>query len=316
MAPLHVVLGATGGIGAALVSELAASGHRVRAVARGVDGATSADGVEVLRADLADPAVARRAVDGASVVYHAAQPPLDRWLTDFEPLTDSIARAAEAQRAKLVFVDNLYAYGPQKGMLEETTPPRPAGPKARLRLRMAQGLLDRHACGDAHVTIGRASDVFGPGVEGSALGDPVFGDALRGKTVRYLGPLDLPHTMSYTPDVARALIRLGECDAADGAVWHLPAAPPASGRELAGLIGDVLGRKVTITPTGAVGFGVASLFVPVLRQLRETRYQWQQPFVADASRFQASLGPLTPTPLADAVASTVAAWRATAETER
>jgi uncharacterized protein YbjT (DUF2867 family) len=55
---LHVVLGATGGAGGALVGELARRGHRVRAVSRR-PAPDLPQGVEHLAADAANPAQAR-----------------------------------------------------------------------------------------------------------------------------------------------------------------------------------------------------------------------------------------------------------------
>ena len=62
---LHVVLGASGGTGSAVVRELVRRGHRVRAVNRGGD-ADVPDGSAVERAkgDVADPEGARRACAG------------------------------------------------------------------------------------------------------------------------------------------------------------------------------------------------------------------------------------------------------------
>jgi uncharacterized protein YbjT (DUF2867 family) len=62
---LHVVLGATGGAGGALVRELAGGGHRVRAVSR-KPAADLPEGVEPLAADAADPAQTRTACAGAT----------------------------------------------------------------------------------------------------------------------------------------------------------------------------------------------------------------------------------------------------------
>jgi len=66
---LHVVLGATGGAGGALVRELAGRGDRVRAVSR-KPAADLPEGVEPLAADAADPDQTRKACQGATVVYH------------------------------------------------------------------------------------------------------------------------------------------------------------------------------------------------------------------------------------------------------
>jgi shikimate 5-dehydrogenase len=69
----HVVLGAAGGTGSAVVRELAAHGLRVRAVTRRGTGDVP-EGVEQVAADVGTAEGARRACEGAAVVYHCAQP--------------------------------------------------------------------------------------------------------------------------------------------------------------------------------------------------------------------------------------------------
>ncbi|MGV9313615.1 NAD(P)H-binding protein [Streptomyces sp. NPDC003691] len=124
--PLHAVLG-TGGIGTAVVHELARRGHRVRAVSRRPSSALP-PGVTTLAADLSTAGGARAACAGADVVYHCVQPPYHRWPQEFPRLTEAIADAAAAAGAKLVLADNLYAYEPTDGPLSERTPgARPAG---------------------------------------------------------------------------------------------------------------------------------------------------------------------------------------------
>jgi hypothetical protein len=46
---------------------------------------------------------------------------------------------------------------------------------------------------------------------------------------------------------------------------------------------------------------IAGLFNPFLRELKETLYQFQRPFVSDASKFQRTFGPFQPTPHPEAV---------------
>ena len=46
-------------------------------------------------------------------------------------------------------------------------------------------------------------------------------------------------------------------------------------------------------PKGILGIG--GLFVPAMRELRETEYQFQRPYVLDSSAIERELG-LTPTP--------------------
>jgi nucleoside-diphosphate-sugar epimerase len=302
---LHVVVGATGGAGGALVSELAGGGHRVRAVSR-TPTADLPEGVEPLAADAADPAQTRTACAGATVVYHCAQPPYERWAAEFPPLTQSIADAAAAAGARLVYADNLYAYGPVDGPITEDLPAQPTTTKGRVRALMAERLLAAHRSGTLQVAIGRSSDYYGPGGANSVVGDILFGAAATGKRARWLGRLDVPHSLNYLPDVARALAILGARPQALGEVWHLPAADPVTGRGFVELIAAPLGRPVKVTATSRLALRLAGLFDPRARESAEMLYQWERPFVVDASKFQRAYGPLEPTPHPQAVATTVA----------
>ena len=305
---LHVVLGATGGAGGALVSELAGRGHRVRAVSRKPT-ADLPEGVEQLAADAADPAQTRTACAGATVVYHCVQPPYQRWAAEFPPLTQSIADAAAAAGARLVYADNLYAYGPVHGPITEDLPALATTKKGRIRALMAERLLAAHRSGTLQVAIGRSSDYYGPGGANSVVGDILFGAATKGNRARWMGRMDLPHSLNYLQDVARALITLGARPEALGEVWHLPAAEPVTGREFVELIAAALARPVKVTATSRLALRMAGILDPRARESAEMLYQWERPFVLDASKFQRAFGPLEPTPHPQAVATTVAWFR-------
>ena len=195
---LQVVLGAGGGTGRAIVDELVRQGRQVRAVGRGVVSGLH-ESVDQVRADLYDPADAARAVAGASVVYHAAQPPYAEWAGNFERMNDAIAHATAGAGARLVFADNLYMYGPGGSPMSETTPQRATDRKGAQRIRLAADLLARHERGDLEVVIGRSSDYFGPHGVNTGPGERVFGAALEGKAAGALGRTDVPHSLSYLP---------------------------------------------------------------------------------------------------------------------
>jgi nucleoside-diphosphate-sugar epimerase len=302
------VLGATGGIGNAVVCELAARGLRVRAVSR--DGrAHVPDGVEACAADLSSPDGAARACAGAAVVYHCAQPPYTRWAEEFPALNATIVAAVTEAGAKLVVADNLYMYGPINGPISESSPEEPhpnRGPRPNQRAAALPGAPDDDGL---RVTIGRASDYFGPGGAHSVAGMLVTG-ALAGKTVRWPANADLPHTFSYLPDVARGLAALGEKDEANGTAWILPAAPPITARALVALIGQACGRTVKLAVTSKLAMRAAGLGIPEAREVPDIWYQFAAPFVVDGSAFNAAFGPLQITPLAEAVHDTVKWYQA------
>ncbi|MEI7745703.1 MAG: NAD-dependent epimerase/dehydratase family protein [Chloroflexota bacterium] len=308
---LQVVLGASGGTGRAIVDELVRQGRRVRAVSRG----TIADlpaGVEHVRADLYDVAAATSAIAGASVVYHAAQPAYDKWAGNFERLNASVGDAAAAAGARLVFADNLYMYGPGASPMHEATPQRATDRKGALRTKLAADLLARHRRGELEVVIGRSADYFGPHGTNSGLGGRAFGNLVAGKAAAAAGAVDQPHSFSYLPDLARAMVVLGDRDEAAGSAWHLPVMDPMTARAFLERAAKVAGVPPKLHVDGPLTLRIAGLFMPMAREVTVVLYQWTEPFVSDWSAFEAAFGPFDRTPLDDALAATIAWWRAEA----
>src|SRR5262249_38485498 len=223
--PLHVVLGATGGVGRAVVQQLSAQGVHVRAVNR--SGRGLAPGVEAMAADLMDRESTVAACSGAAVVYHCAGERYDRWATALPRMLDNVLDAVRAAGARLVYTDNLYMYAPTAQPLAEGSLQSPVTRKGEVRKQVPETIL---AAG-IQAAIGRAPDFYGPGVLTSAVGEQLFSALVGGKRVPWLGKLDQPHALAFVDDFARGLIVLGKEDRAIGQVWHVPTAPALTRRE-------------------------------------------------------------------------------------
>ena len=314
---LAVVLGATGGTGRALVQELVGVGRRVRAVSRGGAEGLPAS-VEHVRADLYDAADARRALAGAAVVYHAAQPAYDQWHGNFERLNASVGDGAAAAGTRLVFADNLYMYGPGASPMRETSPQNAADRKGALRRSLAADLLARQTRGDLEVVLARSADYFGPWGTNSGLGDRAFGNLVAGRAPAAAGAVDHRHSMAYLPDMARAMRILGETDVAGatGRAWHLPAMDPMTVREFVAAASVAAGVPNRLHVDGPMALKVAGLFMPMAREVAVVLYQWTQEFIVDWSAFESTFGPFERTPLDEALATTIAWWRARAAADR
>ena len=303
---LQVVLG-TGPLGLAVARLLTARGDRVRVANRG-GRADLPDSVEVVSANVAEAADAKRACDGAAVVYHCANPPYAKWPDLHPPLMDAIIEAAAATGARLVFGDNLYAYGPVDGPLTEDLPYLAKGPNGRTRARIAETLMRAHEAGRIQATIGRGSDFFGPHAHLSTAGDRVFAQAIEGKPAQLLGNPDAPHTVTYIEDFARALVTLGEREEAMGQVWHVPNPEMVTMRRLVQMAFEAAGHPPRLRAAPRWGIALAALFNPTLRAVKEHLYQSERPWVVDSSKFERAFG-WGATPLPDAVSATVAWFR-------
>lgn len=289
------------------VRELAARGKRVRAVGRTAPAGLPA-GVESGAADAADPDQVRRALAGATVAYHAVNVPYQDWAERLPPIMAALIDGAASTGTRLVYVDNLYMYGPVDGPITESLPNRATTRKGQLRARLADHLLAAHATGTVQATIGRAADFFGPGVLGSAVGERLFGALLAGKRAMWPGDLDVAHSLSFADDVARALITLGERPEAWGSVWHLPAPAPLTGRQFLELVFAEAGQPPRIGVHRSWQIRLAGLFDPMIREFAELDDQFTLPFVLDSRRYQQTFGG-APTPYRAAIRQTLAWYR-------
>lgn len=301
----HVVLGASGAAGSAIATALDRAGVASATVSRHGDTDRHAD-VETF-------AGARAAVEGAVVVYMAAQPPYTEWPERFPSMLSNVIEATAEEGAKLVMVDNLYGYGPVEGPLHEGLPEAATDAKGRTRHRMTEMLLDAHRTGKLRVTIGRASDYFGPNGDNSGITSLAVIPPSNAKKARWVGSLDVPHSAGYLPDLARAFLILATDDRADGRVWHLPHAPAVTGRRFIELVNQALPAPVGMGVVSKTMLRLAAPFHPISRETLPLIHQWNRPFVVDDSAFRETFGPFADTSLEVAVADTIAWYRARTE---
>jgi nucleoside-diphosphate-sugar epimerase len=304
---LHVVFG-TGQVGRALVTALAHSGRAVRAVSVH-EPSEFPDEVDWRAADVTDPEAATDAAKGATVLYQCLNAPYTQWPALFPPLQNGVLTAAERTGALLVTLENVYGYGPTGGApMTEAHPLAASTVKGRTRAAMTRQLLEAADAGRVRIAIGRASDFFGAGVTESTLGDRVFANALAGKRVDFLGDPSLPHTYSYVPDIAAGLTTLGTDARAVGQVWHLPGPETVTTRAVLDLIAGNVGHPVAIRSMPKLMLKALGLVNPMMKSLAEMSYQFDEAFVLDTSKYEATFG-TTGTPLGTALAETIAWYR-------
>ncbi|SCL61185.1 NAD-dependent epimerase/dehydratase family protein [Micromonospora chersina] len=302
---LHVIVGA-GPVGTATARLLAERGERVRVVTRRGTGPAH-PAIERIAADAADAERLTALTDGAAALYNCANPAYHRWPLDWPPLAAALLTAAERTGAVLATVGNLYGYGPVDAPMTEATPLAATGTKGRVRNRMWADALAAHRAGRARITEVRGSDYVG--ADGTSLAMMVLPQVLAGQRVFLPVDWDAPHTWTYIPDVARTLVAAATDERAWGRAWHVPSAPAVSMRDLAGRAAALVGApapRLIRMPYPLLW--VAGLANPFARELRETAYQFDRPYLLDSTAATATLG-VEATPLDRVVKETVAALR-------
>ena len=303
----HVVIGA-GPVGSGIAALLAHRGTPVTVVTRSGSGIDHPL-VTKSAADATDADALGRAALGAAAIYNCANPPYHKWAGDWPPMHLAMMTAAERSGAVLVMMDNLYAFGSGSIMpMREVDAMNAVGTKGAMRARMARELLEAHSAGRLRATLARASDFYGPQVLGSAFGDRVVPRVLLGKKVSLLGSLDVPHSVSYMGDVANTLVTIAEDERAWGRPWHVPNAPAQTQREVVQAFATAAGTTAKVTAVPKPALSVLGVFVPMMRELKETWYQFAEPWVTDSTLTEQTFG-LSATSIEDGAAATVAWWR-------
>jgi nucleoside-diphosphate-sugar epimerase len=305
-APLHIVTGA-GPVGSTVAQQLVEQGISVRMLTRSGSGPDHPL-IERRRVDVADRDRLAAELQGASAVHHCVHGTKYRaatWRRELPAMDRGLLAVAGEAGAVVVFPESLYSYGPVEGVITEDGPREATQGKLGVR---ADLLRAREASDTPTVSVA-ASDFFGPRVRTSHAGERLIPRILAGRTVSVVGSLDQPHSFTYVPDLARAMVTAS----LDPSLWdsflHAPTVEAGTQRQLIEAIASTAGvqsPKMFAIPSWF--FKAVGTVAVDMRELAETSYQFDRPFVMDSRSSEERLGQ-TPTPFEQQVKETVAWWR-------
>ena len=306
MTTTHAVIGA-GPVGSTIALQLAEAGQPVRLITRSGSGPEHAL-IERYKADASRPDQLEAAFAGVQVVFHCingSNYDARTWRAELPAAEKAVLQAAGRLGALVVFTENLYSYGPVSGPMTEDMPRTAAIGKLGVRT----DLLNQRASSETATISVAASDFYGPGVRDAHAGERLIPTVLAGKTMRVVGSLDQPHSFTYVPDLAAAMIRAASAPELRNTFLHAPTAPPITQRELIQQVAAAAGvavPRMSAIPGGAVR--ALGLVMSSMRELAETTYMFEKPFVLDSTASQARLG-LAPTPWEIGLKETISWWR-------
>ncbi len=267
--PRLLVTGASGFIGSAVLRAAASHGLDAAGLCRRP---RPMDGVRLVAGDITDRRAVDHAMQGISLVVHAAGlahrtsgVPPSAWTEVNETGTRVVVEsAAAAGVGRLVYVSSVSVYGSHDHPVRETTPCRPEGPYATSK---HDGEL---AARQAAVGTGLALSIVRPATV-AGVGDP--GSVARlarliqgGRFVR-LGHGQARKCLIGVDDVAAACLRIATAARPDHDTYNL-AGPPVSLDEIVRVLAGALQvpQPRLRIPQGAVVGSLAALrrFEPVL----------------------------------------------------
>ena len=303
----QTILGAGGAMGIELAKALPKYTSDIRLVGRNPKKINSTD--EIFKADLTISDHVLKAVDGSAVVYLMVGYDYNTkvW-QQLWPLTiKNVIDACLQHDSKLVFFDNIYAIGGDNVKhITENSPVSPTSKKGEVRAEVDKVILDSIEKRNLKAIIARSADFFGVVKDKSLLMNMVYDNLAKGKKAQWFCNAKAIHSSSYTPDLANGTAILGNSNEAYNQIWNLPTDPQKiTGEEWINLFASEMqtSNKYQVLP----GWGIRALglFVPILKEMYEMRYQYDRDYYFDSSKFNNHFN-FTPTTNAEAVRQTVA----------
>jgi len=247
---LNLVTGGTGLLGSHVVEQLRAAGERVRVLVRPSSNAGFLEslGAEIVRGDLEHADEVRRAVEGATIVYHSAAKVSDwgPWHEfEKEAVTGTrnlVEACKQANVGRLLHVSSISVYGtqtPPKG--QRVTEDYPRGTKFRIwdYYPQAKLLAENIAVelGDK-TTMVRPSWMYGPRDRSTI---PRMVKALQERRVPIIGDGNNHLNVIYAGDVAAGCILAANSERAKGEIYHLCSEGEVTQKQMIDTLTDALG---------------------------------------------------------------------------
>lgn len=310
-----IVLGATGGTGAAITAELVQRGVETVAFGR------SRAKLEQLARQLGNPGHLRlstgdafrpgdvaAAAGGAEVLFHCANVPYNEMAQKLVPLGESVMEAAKGLNLKVVAVDGIYPYG--RRQMKEVTEEHPKQPHTRKgKTRLAfERMLFEERWDSVQKMIVRLPDYYGPTANDASYLGSTLAAIAAGKTAFFIGNMRVPREYVYLPDAAKMIVELAGRDDAYGENWNIPGAGIISGKEIVRIAQKASGVAKPVIPLGRAGLSLLGLFQPVMKEIVEMLYLTEEPLTLSGEKYRKRIGPIPATGFEQGISETIRAW--------
>jgi len=196
-------------------------------------------------------------------------------------------RAAKSARAKIAFVDNVYAYGRQIELVTEETEKAPHTKKGKLRLRMETTLKNS----SVPTLIVHMPDVYGPNC-GNTILHETLKNVVQNKTANFVGSTKAAREYLYTLDGAKAMIELALREDTYNQNWNMPAAHLITGKELLELFQKEFGYTKSFRSISKSMIRFMGIFQPFMKEVVEMMYLTEKPVVLSGKKYEAVVGAL------------------------
>ncbi len=224
----------------------------------------------------------RQAAQGADVIINGLNPPnYHNWAKLIPEITAQVIDAAQSSGATVIIPGNVYCFGDEGGVWDETTPHRPVTEKGQIRADMEAA----YRAAGVQTIILRAGNFIDPNRDGDVYSMLMVAKAHKGRLTALAGP-DVMQAYAYVPDWARAALALAEKRMQLAAFEDIPFPGHSfTTRDVQDVLEHRLGRKMKISRFPWWLVSLASPFNELMREFRKMRYLFETSHQLSSEKF-------------------------------
>jgi nucleoside-diphosphate-sugar epimerase len=288
---MQAILGSNGVVAFYTARELHKKNVKLRLVARSPKQINGED--ELFAADLSKIEDAILALKGIKIAYLVVGVTYDAiiWSKLWPLIMTNVIESCKVNGTKLVFLDNVYAYGKVNQWMTEETPFNPCSIKGEVRAKIATQLLSEMKAGTIQAQIARSADFYGPETPQSFASIMIFDRLAKKKDAQWMINDQALHSFTYTPDIGVALAKLGNSSEAYGQTWHLPTNKEVlTGKEFIELCSVAFSCAPRYQLLKNWMLKMVGMFSPIVKENLEMLYQLEGDYLFSSDKIEKKFG--------------------------
>lgn len=264
---VHVVFGAGGALGSAIVMELVKRQLPVRAVVHWSDLVKEVlPKPIVVEGDALNKEIVKFLCRDAVAIYHCIEVPIHQYSKKFTQISKNLLEAAITTQAKLLFPGDLLSLDSQNKMSKKT----------QIRQQIESDYIQAHQSGNVSLFIPRFPEYYGPNVKDTIF-DPIFKAAMKGLTALWPVDLEMGQHLLYVHDAAKASVELVLKNSKTIDIV-VPGMPKITGSEFLNLIYNEFHRSIQAKPMNLKLLNLKAMLSCKTAELKDRiqkfQYQW------------------------------------------
>ncbi|MCK9280377.1 MAG: SDR family NAD(P)-dependent oxidoreductase [Melioribacteraceae bacterium] len=305
----NIVIGATGGIGRAVVKALTERGETVSVIIRNREKAekyfSEFPNIEIIEGNAFSSFDIEQACLGKQNVFYCCNIPYPEWKYNAKKLLRISLHAAIIAKAKFILPGNVYVYGhAQTNPVTENHPWNAHTRKGKIRIEMENIIKERATERNGKYCIVRFPDFYGPYVVNN-FSEKLYINAKKGKKLLWLGNPKTVTEYVFVEDAGKALVEAALSNKNINQEFNFPSNSPCTNKEYLSTIIKVSGKNSkTHFLNSNVLFFTLGLFNKTIYELKEMLYLKREKLVLDGHIYKSTFGYSSETDLETGVKKT------------